>query len=102
MTTKISEFGQLNDKIRRNGDWGPDRPNPLMVTPGVQDLGPDAIGHLYLAAMRYPEDKFEGNDPRGDRDMLFLEYDGENVIIQIDPGKTPDTRVFTMMLSSER
>ena len=91
MTQKITDFGRRNDEIRRQGLFGPDQASPLMVTPGVADLGEDAL------------DNFDsGDDPYGNRDFGALKAGDTTVWFKIDPKKdAPDDRVVTFLLPDE-
>lgn len=101
MTQKITDFGRRNDEIRRQGLFGPDQASPLMVTPGVADLGEDALEELVLAFMRF--DNFDsGDDPYGNRDFGALKAGDTTVWFKIDPKKdAPDDRVVTFLLPDE-
>lgn len=101
MTRPVSETGRRNDQIRHQGLFGPDQPCPLMVTPGVRDLGDAAIGHLVLQFMAY-DDFDTGNDPYGNHDFGILDSDGIKVWFRIEPKEgEPENRVITFHLPEE-
>ena len=90
-----------NDALRRSGNFGPDTPNRLLVTPGVQELGDDAIAALYADLMVFdtfdPED-----DPRGHHDFGTLSVSGRDVLFKIeDDPETAGAVVITLLLPEE-
>jgi hypothetical protein len=90
-----------NDSIRENGNFGPGTENPLLVTPGVQALGDEAIATLYTDIMTY--DNFsEAIDPDGNHDMGVLSFNDIEVWFRIDQTENPDVRLFTLFLPEER
>jgi hypothetical protein len=93
-------FRDQNDAIRTSGNFGPGTENPLIVTPGVADLGSEAISHLFLDIMLF-DDFNEDIDPQGQHDMGELTYDGTTIWFKIDPAEEPDRRIFTIYLPEE-
>lgn len=90
-----------NDEIRTRGAFGPDTPNPLYVTPGVQNLGEDAIAALFEACMFYASFSPD-EDPYNLHDMGVLKAGDTDVWFKIDPHpEDGDRRVFTFLLPSE-
>lgn len=93
-------YRDQNDAIRTSGDFGPDTANPLLLTPGVQALGSEAIARLYLAVMTF--DAFNKDlDPTGAHDMGSLSVGDTEVWFRIDPAAKPDQRIFTLLLPEE-
>ncbi len=103
--TRIRE---LNDTLRRTLKGG-----RIMMTRGVQALGPIAIAQLIERLCAY--DQFdEGNDPYAEHDFGAFEHDGSKLLWKIDyydpslnfssenpadPSRTE--RVLTLMLAQE-
>lgn len=90
---------EQNDKIRRSGDFGPHSKNPLMVTPGVLDLGEEMLTYIYQACMTFPESDFEDSP---DHDFGEIDAGGTRVWFKIDRHETEaDRRIVTFLLPSE-
>lgn len=86
----------INDRLRRSGDFGPSSDNQMIVTPGVQALGDKVIFALFLAFIQY--DGF--NDAQTpDHDFGELQSGNTRVWFKID--KAGDHRVLTFLLPSE-
>ena len=104
-TTRIRE---LNDRLRRQGIGG-----RVMITPGIQALGPDGVREVLTAVARF-DDFTEDNDPWGEHDCAVLTVAGHRIIFKTDyydrelRWHSPDAsdpavteRVLTVMLSEE-
>lgn len=113
-TTKIRE---LNDALRQrmtdvfassnSGNWR------VMLTPGIQALGPIGVGHALRQVRDYTAFT-DDNDPHGEHDFGVLEIAGERLFFKIDyydPGMSGlsadpadpavTRRVLTLLLASE-
>ena len=99
MTAK--DIADQNDKIRKTGLFGPDEPNKLLISPGVADLGTDAMGVLVMEFMHFKKFNAE-DDPSGHHDFGALEVSGIVVWFKIDTVDADmDARVITFCLPSE-
>lgn len=100
--TPPSPVGLRNDEIRQNGLFGPGYNSPLMITPGVRELGQVAIEQLILKFMQF-DDWNTGNDPYGDRDFGILVQDGTKVMFQIERSREDEQeRLIILTTPSER
>lgn len=95
------DIADRNDQIRRSGLFGPDEQNPLIITPGVAQLGDDALGFLVLDFMHY-DDFDPADDPSGHHDFGVLNVSDTTVWFKLDRvGEDPDARIVTFCLPSE-
>jgi hypothetical protein len=105
---KTARIRELNDRLRRTGTGG-----RVMITRGVQALGPDGVRRVLTAVARF--DAFtEDNDPWSEHDCAVLTVKGRRIIFKHDyydrelRFHSPDAadpavtvRVLTIMLSDE-
>ncbi len=105
---KKTRIRELNDQLRQCLTGG-----RIMMTSGVEALGPPVVGQLLDLLRRY--DQFdEGSDPYGEHDFGAFDHGGQKFFWKIDyydrsmefhsedasdPEKT--TRVLTLMLACE-
>ena len=105
---QTARIRELNDRLRRQGIGG-----RVMITPGIQALGPDDVRHVLTAVARF-DDFTEDNDPWGEHDCAVLTVNGHRIIFKTDyydrelRWHSPDAsdpavteRVLTVMLSEE-
>ena len=105
---KTARIRELNDQLRRQGIGG-----RVMITPGIQALGPDDVRHVLTAVARF-DDFTEDNDPWGEHDCAVLTAAGRRIIFKHDyfdrelRWHSPDAsdpavteRVLTVMLAEE-
>jgi len=98
----------LNDAFRVTLSGG-----KLMITTGIDELGPERVAHI-IEQVRRCADFGEENDPHGEHDFGSLINDGQRIFWKIDYyGRTLDvgspdpsnpnltTRVLTIMLAAE-
>ena len=90
---------ETNDRIRTSGDFGPGTDNPLLVTPGVEHLGPSIINTACLQCMAF--DAFDdAQTPHHDFGSVSIEK--TEIWFKIDPHpERQDRRVFTFLLPEE-
>lgn len=99
--TPPSPVGLRNDEIRQKGLFGPAHKTPLIMTPGVSELGRVAIDQLVVKLMQF-DDWGSGNDPYGDRDFGTLTWEGRKVFFKIERDEVdPDERIITLLTPSE-
>lgn len=93
--------GRRNDEIRRQGLFGPGQDSPLMITPGVSELGPTALEQLVVKLMQF--DAWDSDyDPFGDRDFGELTLGDTSIWFKFDPHpEIADARIITLLLPSE-
>lgn len=107
--SRTETIRKLNDALR-TGQGGD---GIIVITPGIQALGPDFI-HAARAAVAAFSEFTPDNDPHLEHDFGALDVSGERVFFKIDPydielkWHTPDAadpavtrRVLTIMLSHE-
>ena len=71
---------RLNDTFRKTFAGG-----RVLLTSGVQELGPESIPGLLGRIQNYPAARFDsGNDPYGEHDFGKLDYQGTKYIWKID------------------
>jgi hypothetical protein len=105
---KTARIRELNDRLRWQALGG-----RVVVTPGIQALGPDGIRQVLAAVARF-DDFTEDNDPWGEHDSAILTVNGHRVLFKIDyydrdlRWHSPDAsdpavtrRVLTIMLAEE-
>lgn len=105
---KTARIRALNDRLRRHGIGG-----RVMITRGIQALGPDGMRDVLTAVARF-DDFTEENDPWHEHDCAVLTVNGHRIIFKHDyydrdlQGHSPDAsepavteRVLTIMLTEE-
>jgi Protein of unknown function (DUF3768) len=108
MSTDTDRIRALNDDLRRHlYDGG------AILTPGIAALGEEAIGQLVNAIATF-NDFCTDNDPYGEHDFGWFDFDGTPIIFKIDyydkdltfhspdpADPTVTERVITVMLADE-
>ncbi len=105
---KAARIRELNNQLRCKGTGG-----RVMITRGIQALGPDGVREVLIAVARF-NDFSEDNDPWAEHDCAVLTVNGRRIIFKVDyfdcdlayhsPDASDPTvtqQVLTVMLSEE-
>jgi len=91
---------EQNDKIRTSCEFGPGQPSPLVVTPGVMDLGEDIVAAAYFECATFIGFTKE-DDPYDRHDFGVMTIEGHEIWFKIDDTENPEVKTFTFLLPEE-
>lgn len=97
--SSIQSLRDRNDAARKGGHFGPNQPNDLFLTPGVQALGDNVVAEAFIQAMRYTA--FEDGE-LDTHDFGALDVFGHRIFWKIDQKDSRDPQlVMTLLLPDE-